>query len=279
MAEFRNIHTRIWKDSWFSELEPDAKLLFIYLFSNERASVCGMYELPMKYIVFETGLDHNRVMELFAEFERAKKAYYRDGVVWVVNLRKYNDSGNSSKVAIRIQKDLEIIPDCELKRAYYQYEKIPYPQTADTLSGVGERDGDGDGDRYRDGEETEAKPEAPTPASQFFISDEQAERIYTDVTGMMSIPSRIRGEGIRMICDIARNKGPNTPSYLKPFFTAWCSRKTRDKRPYNRLAIGWLEWAVSGEIPPENPSPPIQQPPDPETERLRAALASINKPL
>ncbi len=44
MADFRNIHTHIWKDAWFCELQPDEKLLFIYLFSNERASVCGMYE-------------------------------------------------------------------------------------------------------------------------------------------------------------------------------------------------------------------------------------------
>lgn len=127
MAEFRNIHTRIWKDDWFSELEVDAKCLFIYLFSNERASVCGMYELPLKYIAFETGIDKKRVVEILGEFEQAKKVYYRDSLVWVVNLKKYNDSGDNAKVRIRTAKDLETIPDCELKKMYFEYHKIPYP--------------------------------------------------------------------------------------------------------------------------------------------------------
>jgi DnaD/phage-associated family protein len=125
MAEFRNVHSRIWKDEWVSDLEPEAKLLFIYLFSNERASICGLYELPLKFIVFETGISKDKVLEILAVFEKEKKVYYRDGIVWVKNLRKYNDSGNSPKVLVRIQKDLETIPDCELKNMYFEYYGYP----------------------------------------------------------------------------------------------------------------------------------------------------------
>jgi hypothetical protein len=125
MAEFRNIHTHIWKDKWFCELAVDEKLLFIYLFGNERASVCGIYELPLKFIVMETGIDKNRVLEIIDTLSKAKKVYYKDDIVWVVNLRKYNDCGNSPKVQSRIAKDLEAIPDCEIKQMYQ-----------DTLSGV-----------------------------------------------------------------------------------------------------------------------------------------------
>ena len=42
MPGYRQLHTHIWSDNWFAELEPDLKLLFIYLFSNERASICGL---------------------------------------------------------------------------------------------------------------------------------------------------------------------------------------------------------------------------------------------
>jgi len=52
MADYRQIHTRIWKDSWFIELEPCDKLLFIYLFSNERASVSGIYDISIKVMAF-----------------------------------------------------------------------------------------------------------------------------------------------------------------------------------------------------------------------------------
>lgn len=128
MADFRNIFTRIWNDKWFSKLQPDEKLLFIYLFSNERSSVCGMYELPFRTIVFETGINNDRVIEILSRFEKDKKVYYSDEIIWVVNFKKYNNSGNSAKVKIRIMKDLEILPNCEIKKMYYLYEKIPYPK-------------------------------------------------------------------------------------------------------------------------------------------------------
>jgi hypothetical protein len=133
MAEFRQIHTRIWKDDWFSELSQDAKLLFVYLFSNEQAEVGGVYELPIKYMSFETGIPQNRITELIVEFENSKKVYYRNGWVWVVNLRKYNESG-SVKVSIRINKDLASLPDGELKEMYCKYYGIPYRYPIDTVS-------------------------------------------------------------------------------------------------------------------------------------------------
>ena len=37
MSGYRQLHTHIWSDGWYEELEPAFKLLFIYLFSNEHA--------------------------------------------------------------------------------------------------------------------------------------------------------------------------------------------------------------------------------------------------
>ena len=62
MAGYRQIHTQIWKDEWFLDLEPQAKLLFIYLFGNENTSLSGIYKLPLKVILFETGLDKEYVV-------------------------------------------------------------------------------------------------------------------------------------------------------------------------------------------------------------------------
>jgi hypothetical protein len=43
-------------DQWFAELSAEEKLLFVYLFSNERASVSGLYESPIRVMAFETSL-------------------------------------------------------------------------------------------------------------------------------------------------------------------------------------------------------------------------------
>jgi DnaD/phage-associated family protein len=126
MSGYRQIHTRIWSDSWFTELEPDLKVLFIYLFSNERASVCGLYELPVRTISFETGLDREVVRKGFEVFNHADKVKYdfETGVVWVKNMLKYQGS-SSPKVQARIQADIKAVPECALKRQFLDTLSIP----------------------------------------------------------------------------------------------------------------------------------------------------------
>lgn len=122
MAEYRQIHVKMWgQDAWFLDLEPLAKLLFIYLFSNKYASIAGIYELPMKVIVFETGIERVDVETMLTEFRKARKVYYEDGVIWVVNLQKYNRNP-SPKVQTRISKDTAAIPNCPLKERFIQYQ-------------------------------------------------------------------------------------------------------------------------------------------------------------
>ena len=120
MANYRQIHVQIWKDAWFLELDPDHKLLFIYLFSNERTSVAGIYDLSPRVMAFETGLDQDTIALALVTFEEHGKVYCRDGIVWVKNLRRYNAT-SSPKVTTRIRYELAAIPDCSLKDAYLAY--------------------------------------------------------------------------------------------------------------------------------------------------------------
>lgn len=123
-GSFRQIHTRIWSDVWFQDLLPEEKLLFIYLFSNEHASICGLYELSLKTMGFETGLRPDAISLALHRFEQAGKAFYSAPYVWVPNLRKYNENP-SPKVQARIAKELAGIPDCTLKRRYEAHHITP----------------------------------------------------------------------------------------------------------------------------------------------------------
>lgn len=131
-AEFRSVQTRMWReDDWFQSLDTDARLLFIYLFTNPSASICGLYRLPIRTMAFESGLSVERVKELLDQFSAANKAHYADGVIWVVRMRENQLPGKISKfVEVRLDKDLAAIPDCELKRKYL----IAYGYSVDTLS-------------------------------------------------------------------------------------------------------------------------------------------------
>lgn len=134
MANYRQIHVSIWKDEWFLDLDTDEKLLFIYLFSNESASLAGIYKIALKVICFETGLDAEFVTAALTKFARDGKVYYQDGYIWVVNMREYNRGGET--VYKRIVADVEALPNCELKRKYLEYYRQAISKESDTEQGI-----------------------------------------------------------------------------------------------------------------------------------------------
>jgi len=117
MANYRQIHTQIWTDNWFLELAPDEKLLFIYLFSNDKSSLSGLYEIHDKLISFETGMRMSRINTILNKFAESGKVYAQDGLIWIVNMQKYHTYKNES-VKTRIEADIKAIPDCELKNKF-----------------------------------------------------------------------------------------------------------------------------------------------------------------
>jgi hypothetical protein len=240
MADFRQIHTRIWKDDWFSNLETDAKLLFIYLFSNEQAEVSGVYELPIKYMAFESDLPKERILELLQQFEDAGKVVYRNGWVWVVNLRKYNETG-SVPVAKRIKKDLDAMPTGELKEMYCKYHLIPYPYGVETVP-IPDLNDDviQNGDRNReDTDETNPPLFQPCPELE----------LYHEVTGLYPDYSK-EDEVKRNVGEIQKKHRLPRDQVLELMekkYTEWCGSFTSDGKPYSRSNPKWLEWCITGQ--------------------------------
>jgi DNA-binding transcriptional MerR regulator len=122
MADFRQIHVLIWDDDWFCQLSSDDKVVFIWLFSNRRASVSGLYQFTEFICSRETGIPIENVRKAIKHLVDDKKIYVEGEWVWVKNLRKYNyyKNDNADK---RIQKDLDQLPDNGLKHAYIAYYK------------------------------------------------------------------------------------------------------------------------------------------------------------
>ena len=136
MAIFRQVHTLIWKDTWFLDLDPDEKLLFIYLFSNEASTLAGIYELSPRVMAFETGLTLDCISQAMQKFKDAGKIDFENGIVWVKRMRRYHETSSES-VQTRIKKDIEKIPDCELKTRYLAHHPQPMPRVwAGSAQGV-----------------------------------------------------------------------------------------------------------------------------------------------
>lgn len=288
MANYRQIHVSIWKDEWFLELESDEKLLFIYLFSNELASLSGLYKISLKVIAFETGLPVSFVSASMEKFARMGKAYYADGLLWVKNLRRYNQG--SSKIEVRINKDVDAIPACPLKQMYLAYyengigsaycidtlseNQDTLSESADTLSSEMKCN-----EEEMKGKEEEGKAEKtppPLPRTPLEASQHPDIMLFRRVSGMF--PGMSDYQEIVDAATLLRRAHPDETeleSYLLPFWLRWQGMKRKDGKAVNLTNPTWfVEWAVGNYTPP----PAAEKVPVPANSS-KAALANVRAKL
>ncbi len=83
------INTRFWIDDYISNLDPIEKLLFLYLLTNPATDISGCYELPLKHMALDTGIEKEMLIKVMTRFSRDHKVHYSNGWVGIVNFRKH----------------------------------------------------------------------------------------------------------------------------------------------------------------------------------------------
>lgn len=129
MSKLRSLNTGIWNDTWFEELSVDRKLLFIYLITNEKTNMLGIYEISIKKISFETGIPADKITESFVYFEKSEKIKYQNNRVILLNFLKHqNYNLNMKKSAIdcynELPNSLKIDGNPLLERDYKGFETL-----------------------------------------------------------------------------------------------------------------------------------------------------------
>src|SRR5699024_12105962 len=94
MSKLRMINTSFWSDPWVEELSPQEKLLYIYLFTNEKVNMLGVYEVSKKKISYETGLSLEMVSKGLEAFETIKKVFYKENYIILFNFIKNKKLNN-----------------------------------------------------------------------------------------------------------------------------------------------------------------------------------------
>ena len=126
MAIFRKIHTSFWSDSFISELNPDQKLFYLYILTNERTHQCGIYEITKKQIAFDLGYTMDRVSILLKYFISCGKIRYSEKTneIAIKNWPKFNES-ESIKVKTCINEGIEKVKDKVLIEYLYSMDTQP----------------------------------------------------------------------------------------------------------------------------------------------------------
>ncbi len=81
MAKQRFVKTSFRSDQYIETLSPLTKLLFLYLLTNECANLIWIYELSIKRMVFETGIELDDLKTSLKTLEQDWKVYYLDNRV------------------------------------------------------------------------------------------------------------------------------------------------------------------------------------------------------
>lgn len=97
----RMIDCGTWDDPWFADLEPDAKLLFLYLLTNRRSTAAGAFEITLRAMSFETGLTVARIDAILAGFGERVRWWPQHQTVWVRNFFKRQAANEKFTISAR----------------------------------------------------------------------------------------------------------------------------------------------------------------------------------
>lgn len=106
----RILHTKFWTDSFILNLTTKEKCLFLYFITNERINICGVYELPDKIIMTETGLTSEELQNAKQKFEESGRMFFHNSWICVKNVEKYNTYSGPSNEKAR-KKEISLIPE------------------------------------------------------------------------------------------------------------------------------------------------------------------------
>ena len=159
----RILYTKFWHDNYISDLSIKEKLLFIYLTTNEQVNICGIYELPDRYIKFDLGLKQFELDKIKQKFIKDKKFLFIDGWVKIVNHDIYNKFVGEKNEKAK-ENELALIP---IKIKEFRYPIDSVSTNGDTLNNINHNHNKKEGE-YEGGEKEKKRGDIFTKTWQDF---------------------------------------------------------------------------------------------------------------
>ena len=108
--KYRQIKTDFWQDGYISELTDKEKLFFIYLFTNDRVNMCGIYELPDKFMLPTLGATLGELENMKQKMQKDNKYAFYKGWVFIINFADHNRYSSADNVVKAYLKEFNAIP-------------------------------------------------------------------------------------------------------------------------------------------------------------------------
>ncbi len=186
MSKLKSVSTAFWSDTWVEELTISQKLLFIYLLTNDRNNMLGIYEISVSKMAFETGISKADIVKALKGFESVGKVKYTHNHIILSNFLKHQNFNPNMK-----------------KSAVDKYNELPNELKINGLEYIEERDSKGferlsnallmlpkseveSEEEYESESELEVESEKKTPQPKFqieicpFFFDEDFQESWKD---------------------------------------------------------------------------------------------------
>lgn len=119
-STMRSVDTRFWSDTWIRKLNALDRYAFLYFLTNEHSSWCGVYEVDLSMVAFESGIDeHDLRRSILPRLH--PKVIYLDGWVYVKNFEKYH-ANRSEQTKKGIENAWNEVPE-EIRLKIKELEK------------------------------------------------------------------------------------------------------------------------------------------------------------
>lgn len=131
----RFTNTEKWQDTWFSDLSPHAKLVFMFLCEN--CDNAGVYEINKKFMLFLTGLQDEELKSSITELRKSyilskdKKSIWLKGYLKHQKKLPLNPKNNSHKQIILLLEEMTSDDD-RFKSCKEMVRLIPVTDTPKT---------------------------------------------------------------------------------------------------------------------------------------------------
>lgn len=130
MSRREDFDNALWSDPDFLALSSDARLVYIWSWTNPRCGMAGIYKVAHAQAALETGLTVDVIGSAFTELGAADFAFYEDNVVWV-RTRARRLRTKSEQIAKSVRNDLLNVSDAHPLKARFMemYGDAPWLRT------------------------------------------------------------------------------------------------------------------------------------------------------
>lgn len=123
MAKQRYVNTHFWDDTFIIDLDPIEKLLFLYLLTNPCTDIAGAYEINLRRIALDTGIDKDMVLKILERFEAANKITFKNG--WILIHNFINNQSANPSIHAGMVRSLNDCPDWIRDRLAQAGDRLP----------------------------------------------------------------------------------------------------------------------------------------------------------